>query len=268
MLKEIYKEIYFAWYSIFKNIQSSMELRFSFWFAIFGMALNNVAFLIIWMSFGSIAGDMGGWKAVDYLLGFGIGTLAFGISHAFGGGLRELPGIIKRCDLDKYLLSPKNVLSRISTSKFLVPALGDLVFGIISVTTWVFLTNNFSSFIFLNILFFSIISTLIWYYYSVLIHAFLFYYVDGLSIVQGLFEMLITPSVFYGGAFTGWLRNFFIFIIPSFLLGNIAVDVIKNPTWEMYLTVSVITISWILLSLYIFKISLRRYESSNFINFG
>jgi ABC-type uncharacterized transport system permease subunit len=80
--------------------------------------------------------------------------------------------------------------------------------------------------------------------------------------------MLITPSVFYGGAFTGWLRNFFIFIIPSFLLGNIAVDVIKNPTWEMYLTVSVITISWILLSLYIFKISLRRYESSNFINFG
>ncbi len=74
MLKEIYKEIYFAGYSIYKNLQSSMELRFSFWFAIFGMALNNVAFIIIWMSFGVIAGDMGGWQAVDYLLAFGIGT--------------------------------------------------------------------------------------------------------------------------------------------------------------------------------------------------
>lgn len=268
MLKEIYKEIYFAGYSIYKNIQSSMELRFSFWFAIFGMALNNVAFLIIWISFGKIAGDMGGWQAIDYLLAIGIGTVAFGISFALGGGLRELGPIIKKGDFDKFLLSPKNVLVRVSTSKFLVHALGDLLFGIISVGTWIFLTGNLSWFVVINILFFTIISTLLWYYYSVLVHAVLFYFADGQTIVQGLFELLITPSIFYGGAFTGWLRNFFIFIIPSFLLGNIAIEVIKNPTWQMYIIVCAITLFWIVFALYIFRISVRRYESSNFINFG
>ncbi len=268
MLKEFIKEIKFGLYSVYKNIQSGMELKFSFWFAIFGMALNNVAFLIIWMSFGAIAGDMGGWRAVDYLLAFGIGTSAFGIGLIFGGGLRKLSVHIRQGTFDKFLLSPKSVVWRLSTSELWVSAFGDLLFGIISICTWVFLTDNFSLFVISNILFFVVVATLIWHFYSLLIHSLLFYFADGITIVQGLFELLLTPSMFYGGAFTGWLRNFFIFVIPSFLLGNIAIEVIKSPTWEIYLTVSLITIFWIFFSLWIFKRAVRKYESSNFINFG
>lgn len=265
---EIKNEVKFGFYSVYKNVQSSMELRFSFWFAVIGMALNNVAFIIVWVAFGTVAGDMGGWQAVDYLLAFGIGTTAFGICFGFLGGVRDLPEIVRFGNFDKFLLSPKNVLWRVSTSKFLVHALGDLLFGIISISTWVFLTNSISLFVIFNILFFIIIATTIWYYFSVLVNSTAFYFSDSRTVVQGLFELLITPSIFYGGAFSGWLRNFFIFVVPSMLLGNLSVEIIKNPTLNMYLIVTAITIFWMIFSLWFFRKSIRKYESSNFINFG
>jgi ABC-2 type transport system permease protein len=267
-MKKIIKEIKFALYSIKKNIQSSSELRLSFLFAVVGMAVNNIAFLIIWMSFGQIAGGMGGWQTVDYLLAFGMSTLSYGICFGFFSGIRQLPEIVKQGDFDKFLLSPKNVLLRLSTSRFEAPAIGDLFFGIIAISVWVVLTKNISLFVFFNIIFFSILAVFIWFFYSVLINSLAFYFADSRTIVQGLFELLISPSVFYGGAFQGWLRNIFIFIVPSMLLGNLPLEIIKNPSLNMYLLTIGITLFWIMLSIYVFNKSTKKYETSNFINFG
>jgi ABC-2 type transport system permease protein len=262
------KEIKFVLYSIKQNIKSSAELRSSFWTSLLGMAINNISFLIIWMSFGNVAGNMGGWQSVDYLLAFGISTFSFGLCFGFFTGIRNLPEIVKYGDLDKFLLSPKNILLRLSTSKIESAAFGDLLFGFVCVSVWVYLTSNFSAFVIFNILFFTILATLIWYFFSVAINSVAFYFADARTVVQGLFELLITPSIFYGGAFQGILRNVFIFIVPSMLLGNLPLEIIKNPSMKMYIISVAITTFWIFFGLYIFKKSLRKYESSNYINFG
>ena len=145
------KEIYFAFYNIKQNLKSAAELRASFWTSLIGMTINNSAFLLIWMSFGKIAGDMGGWNYIDYLFAQGIVTIAFGVCYGFFAGIRYLPEVVKFGELDKFLLSPKNILLRISVSKFEASAMGDLLFGIICILLWVFLTNHFSFFILLNI---------------------------------------------------------------------------------------------------------------------
>ena len=45
------KELKFAFYTIKKNIKNSAELRTSFLMNIFGMAINNIAFVFLWIYF-------------------------------------------------------------------------------------------------------------------------------------------------------------------------------------------------------------------------
>ena len=62
----------FALYSIKKNIQGSAELRSSFLLNVFGMALNDIAFIFLWTFFVHSVGTVGGWTSIDIvgLLGF------------------------------------------------------------------------------------------------------------------------------------------------------------------------------------------------------
>lgn len=267
-MKELFKEIRFAVYSIRQNIKSSAELRASFIFSLVGMMINNTSFLIIWMSFGKVAGNMGGWNYIDYLLADGILTVSFGMCYGFFAGVRYLPEVVKFGDLDKFLLSPKNILLRLAVSRFEASAMGDLIFGVFCISLWAFLAETFSVALLLSVIFFSVSASCIFFFFGVVANSAAFYFADSRTIVQGLLETLLTPAVFYGGAFQGVLRNIFIFIVPAMLLGNLPAEIIKNPSWDMYLITCVITIVWIFLALFIFKLSVRKYESSNFINFG
>ena len=73
------KEIYFAFYAIKKNIQSSAELRTSFVTNIVGMAINNTAFIIIWIFFVKSVGIINGWTAADIIGLMGFTALSYGV---------------------------------------------------------------------------------------------------------------------------------------------------------------------------------------------
>jgi ABC-2 type transport system permease protein len=267
-MKELCNEIRFAVESIKQNLRSSAELRSSFLISLFGMTINNSAFLVIWMSFGKLAGDMGGWNYIDYLLAQGILTIAFGVCYGFFAGIRYLPETVKHGDLDKYLLSPKNTLLRLSVSRFESSAMGDLLFGLLCVGMWIYLTDNFSFIVLVNVVLFSVSASCIFFFFGLAANSLAFYFADSRTIVSGVLEMLLTPAIFYGGAFQGVLRNIFIFIVPAMLLGNLPLEIIKNPSLEMYFIVFCVTLFWIFFALLIFKISVKKYESTSFINFG
>ena len=59
------KELKFALYAIKKNLENSAELRSSFLMNVFGMALNNIAFIFLWVFFVKSVGVVGGWTAYD-----------------------------------------------------------------------------------------------------------------------------------------------------------------------------------------------------------
>ena len=266
MLKEIKKEIKFAKYSIKKNMDSSVELRSSFLINLFGMMLNNSAFLVVWVSFGTIANGMGDWRPIDAVGMIGIGTLGFGLCFAFFGGIRELPDIIGAGSFDKFLLSPKNVLVRLSTSYFNPSAVGDLIFGISCLIIWFYFNGATPLGIIFSIIL-CICSGLLYFFYSVFVNSAAFYFMDSREIVRGFFEFLITPSLFFGGAFQGLLRFTFIFIVPAMLIGSFPIEVIKQESFIRLGLVIFITICWAMLSVWVFNKSVKKYESTNFIGF-
>lgn len=263
----IIKEIMFGMYSIKKNFDSNAELRMNFIFALIGMMLNNSAFLILWYYFGEISDGMNGWQPIDYFGMMGISTIGYGICFGFFGGISELPEIVNRGDFDKYLLSPKNILLRLSSSRFSPSAMGDLFFGIFCLAVW-FYFIGVSTISFILAILLSICSASIFYFFSVCVNTVAFYFYDSRPIVQSLFEFLMTPSIFYGGAFSGLFKMFFIFVIPALLLGALPVEIIKNTDLNKLLITFFLVGIWACISVFFFYRSVKKYESSNFINFG
>ncbi len=261
------KELEFAYYAIKKNIKGSTELRTSFIINIFGMAFNNIAFIILWFYFAKSVGDIGGWAAYDVIGLQGLVTLSFGVIFSFAGGFQNISEYISSGAFDRFMISPKNLILRMTTSSFDTSALGDILFGAISLGIYLFLISASFSQIVLTILFI-LISCLVFFSVMLFITATGFYFSDPMPVITGLRDLFFSPALFHGGAFQGATRFIFTFIIPSLVIGTLPIETIKSQSLETFILITIISIVWFLGSLVFFSKALRKYESSNFATFG
>ena len=261
------KELKFALYAIKKNIQSSAELRTSFLMNMFGMIINNSAFIILWVFFAKSAGNIGGWTPNDVIGLLGFSALSYGVVFSFANGLRYLPEHVASGVFDRFMLSPKNLIMRTATSSFDASAVGDIVFGVITIGIYLFLISASLPQVLLAILFTFLVS-LVFLAVTISIVSVGFFFTDASPVTQSLFELFITPSLFHGGAFQGVTRAVFTFIIPALAVGTLPVEAIKSMSLETTLLVAVIGVVWFIFSLKLFSKAIKKYESSNFMTFG
>ena len=261
------KELKFALYAIKKNIQSSAELRTSFLMNIIGMALNNTAFIILWVFFIKSVGNIGGWTAADIIGLQGFNALCFGIVFSVGAGIRKLADYTALGTFDHFMLSPKNLLVRISTASFGASTIGDIIFGIICLGIYISIIHA-NIFQLLLMAYLIVISVLVFFAVAVTISSVSFLFIDASSISDGLFWFFITPSMFDGGAFQGVMRFIFTFLVPSLLVGTIPVEIVRDISMGKLLLISILAIFWFVFSIKIFYRAVRKYESTNFMTFG
>ena len=261
------KEIKFALYATKKNIQNGAELRGSFLMNVFGMAINNIAFIFLWVYFIKSVGVVGGWTAADIIGLQAFVAIGYGLVFSTMMGIRKIPEYISFGSFDRYLLSPKNLLVRIATASFNASAIGDLIFGLICFVVYAFLIPfSFYQFVMMVILIF--FATLALLSMSILIGATSFFFVDPDSVTRGFFDLFITPSMFHGGAFQGGLRFVFTFLIPSLVIGALPVEAVRTLSFEKFILVGVLSFIWFFISLKFFRYAIKKYESSNFMTFG
>ncbi len=253
--------------NIKKNFKNAKELKSSFIISILGMAINNISFLVLWYYFAKTFGEINGWMPLDIFGLYGFGTTAFGIVCSFFYGIFNIPDYITSGNFDKYLLTPKNILVKVSTSAISTSAVGDFMFGIICFI--IFAVNSKLSFLsILFSIFLILIATLIFYSFSLICMSISFYLMDGHNVSQGIYNIFVSNSLYHGGAFTGILRAIFIFIIPSLLLGAIPVEIIKTMSSSNIILILSLAIFWFILSIVFFYESLKKYESNNLFGFG
>ncbi len=261
------REINFAIYAIKKNIQSSAELRTSFWMNIFGMMINNVSFVLIWVFLIQTVGDIGGWSQADIFGLQGFVALVFGIVYSICSGLREMPQLISSGRFDQFLISPKNLLSRIATSSFSASAVGDAFFGIICIIIYLAMISATLPQIGMTLLLI-IISLITFIGVTILVQSINFFFSDPEAVTRSIFEIFFTPSLFHGGAFQGTTRFVFTFLVPSLLIGTLPVEAITQTSFSKMLLLLALSIFWFIFALWIFKKAIRKYESANFMTFG
>lgn len=260
-------ELRFALYATKKNIQSSAELRTSFLTNIVGMAINNTAFIIIWIFFVNSVGVINGWTAADIVGLLGFGALCYGIVFSSAAGIRKLADYVTNGSFDRFMLSPKNVLVRVATSSFGVSAIGDIVFGIVTLAIYAVLIQAtlYQVLLMILLVFFT---TLVFLAASIVAYSASFLFADANSVARGMFELFLTPSLFHGGAFQGTTRFVFTFLIPSLLIGALPVEIVRDISLGKLALVCTLSVAWFLFSIKLFSMGVKKYESSNFMTFG
>ena len=256
-----------AMLNIKKNFKNEKELKSSFIISVVGMAINNIAFLILWYYFGKTVGEINGWKPLDIFGLYGFTSTTFGLVDSLFNGLYKIPEYITTGNFDKYLLTPKNILLKVSTSKVSTSALGDLLFGIVCFIIFAFFNKLTIIQLMLSFLLI-ILSSIIFYSFSLICMSISFYLMDGHNVSNGLYGTFVSNSLYHGGAFTGVLRAIFIFIIPSLLVGAVPVEIVKGLSLDGLIVVIFLATFWFLFSVFFFYKSLRKYESNNFFGFG
>lgn len=260
-------EIRFVLYAIKKNIQNSAELRSSFLMNIVGMAINNSAFILLWIFFVKSVGEIGGWTAADIVALQGFSAISFGLVFSVFAGIRRLPDAVSSGAFDRFMLSPKNLLLRVATSSFNPSAIGDIIFGIVCLIVYGFLIH-IGWYQFILIIALIIIASIIFFAAAVTIFSMSFYFMDAYSVTSGFFDMFMTPALFDGGAFQGIMRFAFTFLIPSLLIGTLPVEITKDMSVSKLILIGVLAIFWFFFSIKIFNKAIKKYESSNFMTFG
>lgn len=253
--------------NIKKNIKNEKELKSSFIISIIGMALNNISFLILWYYFGKTIGEINGWKPYDIFGLYGISTTSYGLVMGFFAGMFKIPDYIANGNFDKYLLTPKNILLKVSTSKIQTSAFGDLLFGVVCFIVFA-ICNKLTIIQYLLSLLMIIISSIIFYSFGLVCMSVSFYLMDGYNVSNGLLGMFVGNSTYHGGAFTGVLRFVFIFVMPALLLGAIPVEIIKTLSVNNLIMILCLAVFWMIISIMFFYKSLKKYESNNLFGFG
>lgn len=261
------RELRFALYAIKKNIQSSAELRTSFLMNIVGMAINNTAFIILWVFFVQSVGVIGGWTAADIVGLQGFSAISYGIVFSTAMGIRKLPDYVASGAFDRFMLSPKNLLLRVATSSFSASAVGDMVFGIVCLVIYGLLIHATVSQI-LIIAILIILVTVVFLATTIAIYSTSFFFMDSNAVTNGLFELFLTPALFHGGAFQGIMRFIFTFLIPSLLIGALPVEAVRNVSLNKLALIGLLAILFLIISTKIFSKAIKKYESSNFMTFG
>lgn len=71
----------------------------------------------------------------------GFTALSYGIVFSGTSGIKKLADYVASGSFDRFMLSPKNLLVRVATSSFGISALDDIVFGVVCLLIYGFLTQ-------------------------------------------------------------------------------------------------------------------------------
>lgn len=258
------KDLYFFYKNLILNFKNAKALTGSFYWSLIGMILNNSSFFFIWYFLLDTTGPINRWDSLDVFAMMGIAMFTFGITHSFFYGTCELPSYILRGTFDSVLLSPRNLIIRLSGMNFSITALGDLLIGTFFILYYPII-KGFSFGQLAGFLFFVLCGVIVFFCVNLLTGIISFYVQDGEAIVMQVFDIFLRPGLYPGSMFTNNLKIFFITVVPALITSTVPIEYIKNPT-SIIVSITVIsTVCWVCITMFLFKKSIKRYESGNFL---
>jgi len=242
------------------NLSAGMEYRTSFLIQVFGMVLNNCAFIIFWkMLFDRVGGDINGYGFREVMFLWALATFGFGISEIFMGNSRQISSIIYKGELDVYLLQPRPVLPNLVCSRMNISGWGDLIYG----AALFLLTQALSPGKILLFLLFSLLMAVVFVSVRVLYHSLTFFLGNAEQFASTISELVIMFTIYPGSIFSGpstWILHT---LIPAALVAWIPAQLFAafDPVKLLLLLAADGVV--VLLSFVLFREGLKRYSSGN-----
>lgn len=263
-MKRLLTEIRIAGYIMKKNLANALGLRTAFFMQVFGMFINDFAFVIIWTFFFKAFGSINGWNAIDSVGLMAMVAFAFGIAFSFGNGARTLAQKVHEGALDGFLTRPRDLYATIITSNINISAIGDIVFGLVAGTIYAIAVHlSFGQILLMIGLI--IPGALIFLNFSFIGSMIGFLLPDAQEISKHFFELIASPSHYPAGLYQGSLRFIFLFIVPALAVGGLPIEAVKNMNYLLFGFIWLQAILWTLLTYFLLHKLIKRYESGNLL---
>lgn len=246
------------------NLKNAHALSHSFWIGVASMILNNLTFFVIWFLFMKATGPINGWTSFDVFGMLGVAMFAFGFNHSFFYGVTDLPQFVLKGTFDNVLLSPTNSFFKLAGSSFSVTAYGDLIQGALFAIIYGIIMH-FSFYAWVLYILAIAVGCIIFVCIRLLCSLVVFFIHDGDVIAGQLFEIFLRPGLYPGAIFPNKLKIFFMTVVPALLTSAVPIDTVKSHSISLVVLGVSVTFVWILITFFVFRLAIRRYESGNYL---
>ena len=243
-----------------------MAFRLSFWGAFFA---DGSLFLVQLLTFETIysqVDSIGGWDRGQMMIFVGTFSIINALNMLiYFFGVVDIPGKIRRGDLDLYLTKPINPLLRLTFENVNVGSFPLVIMGILIVGYGVSVSGIQVSFaLALGYAAFVLLMTLLWYDMELILRTlpFLVLSANGvMQLVESLLELNFrVPGILYKGV----LKLIFYFILPYGIMATIPTQLITRGLDGPGILVPVVTVAaFTVFALWFWQFGLRRYKSAS-----
>lgn len=261
-MKSFWSYIKASWYITKLNISSLMEYKAAFISQVFGMAINDVGLLMLWVIFFASFKSVNGWGMQQTMVLFSISTTSLGLLRAIANGTQEMARKIPKGEMDYFLTLPKNVLWQVAFSESDISGWGDALFGVLLFLFFVH-PSPLQMLIFIVV---NILAALILNNFAIIFHSAAFFFGEFEETAERLFVSLLLMGLYPETAFSGVLKMLSFTVLPALFIAWIPVRLLESFNWTQVGYMLLFFAGSFALAVFIFKKGLRRYESGNLIN--
>lgn len=246
------------------QFSAATKLRGAFAMQVVGMIVNNIGLMAAWLFLFQKFGTINGWDATDFIGVQGINMLIFGVTILFSAGLPELPRYVDQGAFDTYLTKPSSVLLQVMGSAIEVAVVGDILLGL-GLIGWYIAVSSISLAAVAMFLGALVLGVILMWCFTLLPFLLAFYIFDSDKVARNIAFFYLDTGIYPTGVLSGKLRTILLTAFPGLFIGVVPLEVLRDMKWEYLLLGLVVAGFWLATSLWLFRRSLKRYESANLV---
>lgn len=247
----------------FQNqLSAQLNRPLEFLSSVVALILNNSFYLygIYLLALVSVGDDI--LAAKEYLVSTGMVLISWGLLNIFGGGLYDLGALIESGELETYLARPRSPLFLVAISKSNLISFGEVLQGIatMAIIIWLYgFSLGASALVCALILTFAFAAVVI------MIGSFSFFSTRGSQLSYVLLQVILSLSLFPVGRALQGREKWILYATPLLVTATLPRLTALESTPLLFMIFLFATAALSLLSYFIFKIGIKRYQSKNYI---
>lgn len=247
------------------QLRAAAILRGAFSIQVLGMVVNNAALTTAWLLLFTRFGTINGWSGYELVGLQGVNMLVFGIVMTLSVGMMDLPMHVDQGSFDGYITKPSSVLGQVASSNIDVSTIGDMLLGIVLTVWYIFHAHASLESVGLFLVIMTVACILLWCFSLVLPNLLAFYVYDSDRLARYFGYVFLDTGLYPTGVLTGALRTVLLTVVPGLFIGAVQIDILRGLHWWLAGLGIVVAVFWLTCSLWLFRRSLRRYESANLV---
>ncbi|HZH03864.1 MAG TPA: ABC-2 family transporter protein [Myxococcaceae bacterium] len=228
----------------------------------FGMLVNNV--IVLWGLWAMLFdGKPQGQALTVYFLSLNaLVSISWGAVSFLLGGLRSLAEYIEEGTLEPMLATPRHPLLLVGISQSLTPALGDVLQGGCNLIALFFIATPGLA---VRCAALTVVSAVAFAALFILAGSVPFFVRRGSALAQLLVETNLSLSFYPTGKMFTERGRLFLYVIPAAATGVLPATAVERGTWSAGIWAAAMAMLFFGVSLKVFGLGLRRYQSASYV---